>query len=86
MMFTMAAASETYKPAFLAQSKPYISTGLPFPEACAHHIKNSFHVSKVYIIVSSSISKTDKFTRLEKALGDKIVGVQKRYQASYAVG
>ncbi|PVH85323.1 Dehydroquinate synthase-like protein [Cadophora sp. DSE1049] len=73
----MAAPNETYKLAFPPQPKPYISTGIPFPEACAHHIDNTFHASKVYIIVSSSISKTDNFTRLQKALGEKIVGVRK---------
>ena len=65
----MAARNETYEPAFSAQAKPYISTGLPFTEACAHHIENTSHTSRVYIIVSSSISKTDDIiTRLQKHL------------------
>ncbi|TAQ90186.1 hypothetical protein B7494_g1483 [Chlorociboria aeruginascens] len=73
----MAAQGESYRPAFPPATKPYISTGLPFPEASAHHITNTFHASRVYVIVSSSISKTENFTVLEKALGDKIVGVRK---------
>ncbi|KAH7350840.1 alcohol dehydrogenase [Rhexocercosporidium sp. MPI-PUGE-AT-0058] len=73
----MAAPNESYRPAFPPNPKPYISTGLPFPEACAHHITHTFHSSKVYIIVSTSISKTDNFTHLQKALGEKVVGVRK---------
>lgn len=72
----MAAKGENYRPAFPPQTKPHISTGLPFPEACAHHITNTFHASKVYIIISKSISKTDNFTNLQKALGSTVVGVR----------
>lgn len=72
----MAAQGETYRPAFPSKTKPYISTGIPFPAAAVHHITNTFHASKVYIIVSNSISKTDNFTQLKKALGDKILGTR----------
>ncbi|ESZ97416.1 hypothetical protein SBOR_2194 [Sclerotinia borealis F-4128] len=72
----MAAPNETYTPAFPPKSKPYISTGIPFPEACAHHIKNTFHASKIYIIVSNSISKTSNFSSLQQQLGDQVVGVR----------
>jgi alcohol dehydrogenase class IV len=73
----MAAQGENYRPAFPNKPKPHISTGIPFPAACAHHITNTFKASKVYIIVSNSISKTENFTKLQDALGDKIVGVRK---------
>jgi alcohol dehydrogenase class IV len=73
----MAAKGETYQLAFPPKPKPHISTGLPFPAACAHHVTNTYHASKVYIIVSNSISKTENFASLQKALGDKIVGVRK---------
>jgi alcohol dehydrogenase class IV len=73
----MAAPGETYQLAFPPKTKPHISTGLPFPEACAHHVTNTYHASKVYIIVSSSISKTENFTNLQKALSDKIVGIRR---------
>lgn len=73
----MASKGESYEPAFPPKEKPYISIGLPFPEACAHHVSNTFNASKVYIIVSNSISKTDNFTKLKEALGDKVVGVRK---------
>jgi hypothetical protein len=73
----MAAKEETYSPAFPPAEKPHISYGLSFPEACAHHITNTFHASRVYVIVSNSISKTDNFTRLQDVLGDKIVGVRR---------
>jgi len=72
----MAAQGETYRPAFPPKTKPHISTGIPFPAAAAHHVANTFHASKVYIIVSNSISKTDNFTQLKKALGEKIVGTR----------
>jgi alcohol dehydrogenase class IV len=73
----MAAQGENYRLAFPSVPKPHISTGLPFPAACAHHITNTYHASKVYVIVSNSISKTDNFKKLQEALGDKIVGVRK---------
>ncbi|CAG8975422.1 hypothetical protein HYALB_00010369 [Hymenoscyphus albidus] len=73
----MAAPGENYRLAFPPSTKPHISTGIPFPAACAHHITNTFKASKVYIIVSNSISKTSNFTDLENALGDKVVGVRK---------
>ena len=72
----MAAQGESYRPAFPPKTKPHISTGIPFPAAAAHHITNTYHSSKVYIIVSNSISKTDNFTQLKKGLGDKIVGTR----------
>ena len=73
----MTAPGETYQAAFPPQSKPYISTGLPFAKACAHHISNTYLGSRVYLIVSNSISKTENFTSLQGALGDKVVGVRK---------
>ncbi|KAF4612823.1 hypothetical protein G7Y89_g15550 [Cudoniella acicularis] len=73
----MAAKGETYQPAFPPSQKPHISTGIPFPLACAHHIQHTFHASKVYTIVSASISKTANFTALQEVLGEKIVGVRR---------
>ena len=73
----MAAPGESYVPFTDHNPKPHISSGIPFPEACAHHVNNTFKASKVYIIVSNSISKTDNFKRLTDALGDKVVGVRK---------
>jgi alcohol dehydrogenase class IV len=67
---------ETYRQAFPPKPKPHISTGVPFPQACAHHVTNTYHASKVYVIVSNSISKTENFSALKDALGDKIVGVR----------
>jgi len=72
----MSAPGETYRLAFPSKSKPYISTGSPFPTACAYHV-NTYHAYKVYVIVSNSISKTANFTKLQEALGSKIVGVRK---------
>lgn len=73
----MAAPGESYRPAFPSSSKPYISTGLPFQVACAHHVKTTFHSTKAYIIVSNSISKTENFTKLQDVLDGTVVGVRK---------
>lgn len=75
--YQMAAPGETYRLAFPSKSKPWISMGIPFQDACAHHVTNTFHASRVYIIVSSSISKTENFAVLHKALGDKVIGVSR---------
>ncbi|KAI1141472.1 Dehydroquinate synthase-like protein [Hypoxylon sp. FL0543] len=72
----MAAPGETYTLAYPPRPKPYVSYGLTFDKACAHHAENTFHASRIYVIVSRSISKTEAFTTLQKTLGDKIVGVR----------
>ncbi|KAI0888372.1 Dehydroquinate synthase-like protein [Annulohypoxylon maeteangense] len=72
----MAAQGETYVEAFPPKPKPYISYGLTFEKACAHHAESTFHASRIYVVVSRSISKTEAFTTLQNALGDKIVGVR----------
>jgi alcohol dehydrogenase class IV len=73
----MAAPGESYVPFTTHNPKPHISFGIPFPQACAHHITHTFKGSKIYIIVSNSISKTENFTKLTDVLGEKVVGVRK---------
>jgi alcohol dehydrogenase class IV len=84
---------ETFRPAFDEQAAnlpfmpidpsllptPSISYGLPFPQACASHVRNTFHTSRVYIICSGTLSRnTDALERLTSALGeDQVVGVRK---------
>ena len=54
-----------------------ISYGLPFPDACAKHVKNTFKASRVYIVASGSLSRnTNHVERLQKALGDNVVGTR----------
>ncbi|KAK3683004.1 alcohol dehydrogenase [Podospora appendiculata] len=65
---------ETYFQAL--KPKPFVSIGLPFAQACKHHAAETFGAKRVYIIVSSSISKTSSFTDLKDALGDSVVGVR----------
>ncbi|KAF3062305.1 hypothetical protein GL218_03024 [Daldinia childiae] len=72
----MAAPDESYFAAFPSKPKPYISYGLTFEKACAHHAENTFHASHIYVVVSKSISKTEAFTALQTALANKIVGVR----------
>lgn len=61
-----------------AFNRPYIAYGTAFQDSCAHHATETFKASRVYIIVSSSISKTENFNKLEKALGDTVVVGVKR--------
>lgn len=73
----MPAPGETYRRADPSQPKPCISYGLPFHEAAAWHAENTFHASRIYVIVSGTISKTQDWSNLQDALGkDKIVGVR----------
>ncbi|KAK3117614.1 hypothetical protein LTR53_000842 [Teratosphaeriaceae sp. CCFEE 6253] len=87
-------AAETYRPAFtdppgknlagipiseLDLPTPYISYGLPFDEACAKHVRETFQASRVYVVASRSLAaNTDKVDRLVTALGkDRVVGIRK---------
>lgn len=87
-------SAETYRPAFtdppgtnlagipvthLELPTPYVSYGLPYHEACAKHVKETFQASRVYIIASGSLARnTDKVDRLIEALGHgHVVGVRK---------
>ncbi|KAK0644637.1 hypothetical protein B0T16DRAFT_418012 [Cercophora newfieldiana] len=56
--------------------KPFISTGVPFVEACKHHAVETFGAKRIYTIVSKSISTTSNFTSLKDALGDLVVGIR----------
>lgn len=61
-------------------STPNVSYGRPFPEACAKHVHGTYHVSKVYIIASGSLSRDhpEALQTLIDALGrDNVVGVRK---------
>lgn len=73
----MSAPGETYRLANPSSTKPYISYGLTFEQAAAHHAENTFKASRIYIVVSATISKTQDWTALQNALGqDKIIGVR----------
>lgn len=56
-------SNETYIPAFppgkSPHPSPYISYGTPYPTACAHHIANTFHARRVYILASGSLSQNN---------------------------
>ena len=88
-------ATETYKAAFdeppsskvsgtahtSSLVSPYISYGLPYTEACAKHVVETFKASRAYIIASGTLSReTDRLERLIEALkgkGVEVVGVKK---------
>jgi alcohol dehydrogenase class IV len=84
---------EVFKPAFtdppgtnvaglptanLKLTSPHVSYGLPYQEACAKHVRETFKASRVYIIASGTLSReSDKVTRLVEAIGkDQVVGVK----------
>ncbi|KAM7192720.1 alcohol dehydrogenase [Rhypophila sp. PSN 637] len=57
--------------------KPHVSLGIPFAVACQHHVVETFgDARRVYIVVSKSISRTDNFSALREALGDRVIGVR----------
>jgi len=88
-------STETYKAAFdeppsskvsgTAETNslvsPYVSYGLPYTEACAKHVRETFNSSRAYIIASGTLSReTDRLERLIEALKGKgvdVVGVKK---------
>ncbi|KAH8903847.1 Dehydroquinate synthase-like protein [Coniochaeta sp. PMI_546] len=67
---------ELYYPPFKDDPATHISIGLPFDQACLKHCLETYGANRVYVIVSTSISKTDSFTKLQAALNDKIVGIR----------
>ncbi|KAK0744762.1 putative Fe-containing alcohol dehydrogenase [Apiosordaria backusii] len=68
---------ESYFLALAPNPKPFVSLGLPFDVSCVHHATNTFHASRIYLIVSRSISHANPaFTALRTALGDKLVGIR----------
>lgn len=88
------AVAETFRPAFtqppgtslagiptkhLKLSTPWLSYGLPYDEACAKHIQETFQASRVYVVVSKSLAaSTDRLERLISTIGtQKVVGVRK---------
>lgn len=73
----MPAQGETYHLADPSAPKPYLSYGLPFEQSAAWHAENTFVATRVYVVVSKTISKTKDWSALQQALGhDKIVGVR----------
>lgn len=62
-------------PTLSAENPAYISSGLPASEACARHVKATFHTMRVFILASGSLSRhTDEVEKLKRALGDRYKG------------
>lgn len=63
----------------LKLTSPCVSYGLPYEVACAKHVEQTFHASRVYIICSGSLARnTDKVDKLLSALGkEHVVGLRK---------
>ncbi|KAJ5367696.1 hypothetical protein N7541_001637 [Penicillium brevicompactum] len=66
---------ETVRPAFAGRDLPLTSYGLPFPEAAARHLRESFQASRIYVICSGTLGRTTNvMNRLSDALGSNLVG------------
>ena len=67
-------AQETYRAAFpQVQASSHISFGLLYAEACAKHVAETFHASRVYVLTSGSLSRnTDAVDRFSAALDNKV--------------
>lgn len=74
----MASVQETLHHAFANDQGPFISYGLPFPEACRKHVADErFRAFRVYIICSGSLAKdTSNLKDLQQVLGHKVAGVR----------
>ncbi|PQE19498.1 hypothetical protein CJF32_00007469 [Rutstroemia sp. NJR-2017a WRK4] len=72
----MTLPEESFVPYSRTKPKPHISSGVPFPQAVAHHLIQDLKSHKPYLIVSKSISKTQNFVNLKKALNDAEHGLQ----------
>ncbi|KAM7205435.1 Iron-containing alcohol dehydrogenase domain containing protein [Naviculisporaceae sp. PSN 640] len=57
--------------------KPHVSLGAPFEAARKHHAVETFGgATRIYIVVSKSISRTNNFVALQEALGNGVIGVR----------
>ncbi|KAJ7803705.1 hypothetical protein B0H14DRAFT_2384316 [Mycena olivaceomarginata] len=65
---------EVYRRAFPNFTKPMLSYGMPFGEACRKHAEE-YGVKKIYILASGTLSRnTDLLQDLKKALDGMVVG------------
>lgn len=86
--------TETFEPAFdsppgtnlagipvsnLDLPTPYLSYGLPYDQAAAKHIDDTFRASRIYIVASRTLAaNTNKVDQLVSAIGrDKVVGIRR---------
>lgn len=67
---------EQYYVPFKGYPNLHVSIGLPFDQTALKHCLETYGANRVYLIVSTSISKTDNFTKLQAALNNKLVGVR----------
>lgn len=67
---------ESFYPAFPPDSRPSVSSGLSFSQACRKHVAETYKAVKVYLIVSKSISQTSTFAELRDELSGKVAGVR----------
>ncbi|KAL3481523.1 hypothetical protein BJX99DRAFT_253447 [Aspergillus californicus] len=67
---------EIIRPAFQARPVPILSYGIPFPEASARHVINTFHARRVYVICSRSLAqKTSILVELDRVFGTSSISL-----------
>ncbi|KAF7193691.1 Dehydrogenase FUM7 [Pseudocercospora fuligena] len=68
---------EQFGPAFSRPDTACVSYGLPFQDACLKHAIHTFNSSRIFVIASRALTQnSDALERLQKALGDRLVGVR----------
>ena len=69
--------SETFRHAFEDRTRPIISYGTAFDQACLKHITGTIQGSRAYVVAANSIAKqTSALKSLQSTLGDLVVGVR----------
>lgn len=54
-----------------------VSYGLPFHAACAKHVEEMFHATRILILASATLARsTSALSNLQAALGTKVAGVK----------
>ncbi|KUI58246.1 Alcohol dehydrogenase 4 [Cytospora mali] len=69
-------AQETVERFNPAKELPIITHGLPYPQACAKHLKDTLHRSRPFLVISNSLGRnTDAIERLRSALDNDHVAL-----------
>ena len=69
---------ETCRPVWPEYDRPLITYGLSYPNACAKHVSQVLKASRIYILVSESLSRNGHYLQeLKNAIGtEKVASVR----------
>ena len=66
---------EIYRRVWPEGELPLVSHGLPYPEACAKHVRQDLGANNVYIVASKSLSSSgDHLQGLKISIGEENIG------------